>query len=115
MYNVDVYEQLGLSVPTTWDEFLSNSDKIKDAGITPVMGTYGDTWTSQIVLLADFHNILAQDPDWADKYTANQAKYADEPGLPSFQKIQDLYDAGYLNEDFASAKLDEGLERVAVR
>ena len=112
-YNIGVYEDLGLTVPTTWDEFLSNSEKIKDAGITPVMGTYGDTWTSQIVMLADFHNILVQDPEWADEYTNNQAKYADEPGLSSFQKIADLSDAGLLNEDFASAKLDEGLERVA--
>ena len=64
-------------------------------------------------MLADFHNILVQDPEWADEYTNNQAKYADEPGLSSFLKIADLSDAGLLNEDFASAKLDEGLERVA--
>ncbi len=112
-YNIGVYEDLGLTVPTTWDEFLSNSEKIKQAGITPVMQTYSDTWTSQIVMLADFHNILVQDPEWADEYTNNQAKYGDEPGLSSFEKIADLSDAGLLNEDFASAKLDEGLERVA--
>ena len=47
MYNKKVYADLGLKVPTTWDEFISNSEAIKDAGkVTPVIQTYGDTWTS---------------------------------------------------------------------
>src|SRR4051812_17688949 len=32
LYNKKVYESLGLTVPTTWDEFISNSEKIKAAG-----------------------------------------------------------------------------------
>lgn len=32
MYRSDVYEQLGLDVPTTWDEVLSNADAALDAG-----------------------------------------------------------------------------------
>jgi raffinose/stachyose/melibiose transport system substrate-binding protein len=115
LYNIDVYEELGLEVPVTWDEFMANNQAIQEAGIAPVMQTYGgtDTWTSQIVMLADFHNILAQDAEWADEYTANQAKYADQPALTSFQKIEELSEAGYLNEDFASSRLAEGLAQVA--
>ncbi len=37
MYNKKVYAKLGLSVPTTWDQFISNSEKIKAAGIIPVL------------------------------------------------------------------------------
>src|SRR4051794_35088068 len=55
LYNKDVYSQLGLSVPKTWAEFESNSDKIKAAGITPVLGTLKDTFTSQLYVLGDFH------------------------------------------------------------
>ena len=32
LYNKDIYAELGLKVPTTWDEFIANSQKIKDAG-----------------------------------------------------------------------------------
>ena len=32
-YNVDVYEQLGLEVPTTWEGFLANLQAVKDSGI----------------------------------------------------------------------------------
>ncbi|WP_199615857.1 ABC transporter substrate-binding protein [Paenibacillus alkalitolerans] len=36
-YNVDIFNQLGLSVPTTYDELIQVSEKIKAAGITPFL------------------------------------------------------------------------------
>ena len=47
----------GISVPKTWAEFEANNDKIKAAGIPPVLQTYGDTWTSQLFVLADYYNV----------------------------------------------------------
>ena len=64
LYNKDVYSQLGLSVPKTWAEFESNSEKIKAAGITPVLGTFKDTLTSQLFVLGDFHNVPPRTPSW---------------------------------------------------
>ena len=113
-YNIPLYEKVGIEVPTTWDEFLSNAQKIKDAGYVAVEQTYGDPWTSQIITLADYYNIAASDPDWAAKYTENKVSFADDPvAKKSFTKLQDLHDGGFLNEDFASAKLDDGLKAVA--
>ena len=69
-----VYEQARAEVPKTWAEFMANNAKIKAAGqVAPVIQTYGDTWTSQLFVLGDFHNVSAAEPDFADKYT-------DEPG-----------------------------------
>src|SRR4029453_9624698 len=79
LYNRKVFEQLGLQVPKTWAQFMANNAKIKAAGIDPVIQTYQDTWTSQLFVLADFHNVAAADPGWAEKYTAGQVKYAQEP------------------------------------
>ncbi|UYO97109.1 extracellular solute-binding protein [Microbacterium sp. M28] len=113
MYNKTVYADLGLEVPQTWEQFEKNNAAIADAGLTPVVQTYGDAFTSQLIVLGDFANVLDADPDWADEYTANNRKFADEPALTSFQKLADLADAGVFNEDFASAKYDEGIRRVA--
>ena len=81
-YWIPDYEELGLKVPTTWAEFMANNAKLKAVGKTPVIQSYGDTWTSQIFVLADFFNVSAHDPDWAKNYTNNQAKYATDPVAP---------------------------------
>jgi raffinose/stachyose/melibiose transport system substrate-binding protein len=114
LYNRKVYEQLGLQVPTTWEQFMANNAAIKAAGIDPVIQTYSDTWTSQLFVLADFHNVAAAQPGFADDYTANKIKYATSPpALEGFQHLQDVYDAGYLNADFASASYEDGLRKLA--
>ncbi len=114
LYNRDVYSKLGLQVPTTWDQFMANNSKIKAGGVDPVIQTYGETWTSQLFVLGDFHNVAAADPQFADKYTKNQAKYATTPAaLAGFQHLQQVHDTGNVNKDFASAKLPDGLRYLA--
>ncbi|MFC0678742.1 ABC transporter substrate-binding protein [Lysobacter korlensis] len=114
IYNKDVYEELGLEVPQTWDEFIANAEAVKEAGdIAPIVQTYGDTWTSQLFVLGDFANVLAEDPEWAEKYTNNEAKYVDQPALAGFQKLEEVYEKDLLNEDFASATYADGVAMVA--
>ncbi|MEU4218722.1 extracellular solute-binding protein [Actinoplanes sp. NPDC026623] len=114
LYNRKIFADLGLRVPKTWAEFMAGNARIKAAGIAPVIQTFGDTWTSQLFVLGDFHNVAAADPQFAANYTANKAKFATTPAaLAGFQHQQDVYDAGYLNKDFASAKLDDGLKQLA--
>lgn len=113
MYNKKVYAQLGLSVPTTWDQFISNSEKIKAAGIIPVLQSYGDTWTSQLFVLADFANVSAQDPNWADDYTNNKAKYVNPPALAGFTHTQEIFAKGLMNKDYASLTNVNALKLLA--
>ncbi|MDB4867150.1 MAG: extracellular solute-binding protein [Cohnella sp.] len=111
-YNKKIYANLGLTVPTTWADLTANNKKIKDAGITPIIGTYKDSWTSQLIMLADYYNVQAEDPTFAADYTANKAKYATTPAaLRSFQKLQDT--VGYMNKDYLAANLDSGIKMLA--
>jgi len=113
LYNKKVYADLGLSVPTTWADFISNSEKIKDAGIAPIIQTYGDTWTSQLFVLGDFANITAQQKNWATQYTKHKESYADQPALAGFQHLQEGKDKDLYNEDYASATQANGLKMLA--
>lgn len=114
LYNMEIYDRLGLEVPTTWEEFMANNAAIEEAGIVPVAQTYGDSWTSQILLLADYYNVQTENPDFAELYTHNQAKFATTPAaLRGFQHIEQLYQAGYFNEDFGAAKMADGLRMLA--
>jgi raffinose/stachyose/melibiose transport system substrate-binding protein len=116
IYNIPLYKKLGLSIPKTWDEFIANSQKIKAQapGVAPVVQTYKDTWTSQLLVLADYANIAAHEPNFATQYTHNQKKFAtDKYAIGGFQHLEQLHKLGLLNADFASATLNDGLKMVA--
>ena len=100
-YNTKVYDELGLEVPKTWDEFMANNEKIKAAGKVPIAQTYRDTWTSQLFVLADFYNVLAEVPTFADDYTANKAKYATTPAaMNGFQHLAGCLQGRLLQRGF---------------
>ena len=114
LYNRKVYEKLGLQVPKSWAEFTANNDKIKAAGLTPVISTFKDTWTSQLFVLADYFNVQAASPTFAQDYTANKAKYATTPAaLTGFKRLEEVHAKGYLNKGFGSANLDAGVKLLA--
>ncbi len=114
LYNRAIYQELGLSVPKTWAEFMANNEKIKAAGKVAVAQTYRDTWTSQLFVLADYYNVQAAVPNFADDYTNNKAKYATTPAaMKGFDHLKEAHDAGLFNEDFGAASYDDGLRMVA--
>jgi raffinose/stachyose/melibiose transport system substrate-binding protein len=111
-YNKKIYAEHGLSVPKTWDELMANLDKLKAAGVTPIIGSYKDTWTSQLIVLADFYNVLQEEPNFPEAYTGNKAKYATTPSaLRSFQKLGQT--VGYYNEDLLAMTYDQALNALA--
>jgi raffinose/stachyose/melibiose transport system substrate-binding protein len=113
MYNKKVYAKLGLSVPSTWAQFISNNQKIKAAGLIPVLVSYGDTWTSQLFVLADFANVSGQAPDWAARYTANKAKYVDAPAIAGFNHTAEIFSKQLMNKDYASLTNVNALKLLA--
>jgi raffinose/stachyose/melibiose transport system substrate-binding protein len=113
-YNRTIYEELGLEVPQTWDEFMANNEAIKAAGIPAVIQTYGEPWTSQVLLLADYYNVQNAVPDFAEQYTANQAKFASTPAaLRGFEYLKEVHEGGYMNEDVGAARYEDGLRMLA--
>ncbi|HZJ08152.1 MAG TPA: extracellular solute-binding protein [Trueperaceae bacterium] len=45
LYNVDMFEELGLSEPTTWDEFLAVGDALKESGVYALANGALEPWT----------------------------------------------------------------------
>ncbi|MBE7549545.1 MAG: extracellular solute-binding protein [Anaerolineales bacterium] len=114
LYNKKIYTDLGLSVPTTWAEFAANNEKIKEAGIAPVIATFGDTWTSQLFVLADYYNVEQANPTFAADYTGNQAKYTTTPAaMAGFTYLKEGFDKGWWQKDYATTKFEQGLKLLA--
>lgn len=116
LYNKKIYQQLGLSVPKTWAEFEANNDKIKAAGIAPVLQSYGasSTWTSQLFVLADYCNVQQALPNFAADYTANKIKIASTPAaMAGFNYLQEGNQKGWYQKDYATTTFEQALQLLA--
>jgi raffinose/stachyose/melibiose transport system substrate-binding protein len=52
-YNKDMFEKTGITPAKTWDEFMSNNEKLKAAGFTPLALMTGENaWTTNLWLAA---------------------------------------------------------------
>ncbi|MDO4547704.1 MAG: ABC transporter substrate-binding protein [Clostridia bacterium] len=113
LYNKAVYAELGLEIPHTWDDLMANCQVIKDAGKTAVIASFGDDWTSQLILLGDYYNVEAGNPDFAKDFESNKAKYATDPyGLDSFKKMEEVFQKGFMNADYNTNTYDFALEML---
>lgn len=87
-YNKNVFDQVGIAPPTTWDEFMSNNEKIKAAGVTPLFATQEAGWTSFIW----FEEILSKlDPEFYADLMNGEAKYTDQPAQDALAIWSDMY------------------------
>jgi len=114
-YNIPAFKKAGItSTPKTWEELIADAKKLKASGVDAICGTFGDSWTSQLFLLADFYNVHAVDKNFANDYTNNKAKYAYVPAaLAGFQHLEEAFKAGLYNADASTAKFTDGTERVS--
>lgn len=114
LYNKKVFEKYGITVPKTWAEFAANNDKLKAAGMPPVLQTYGDTWTSQLFVLADYYNVAQANPNFAADYTANKIKFASDPAAAEgFGYLEEGNKKGWYQKDYATTKFEQGLKMLA--
>jgi raffinose/stachyose/melibiose transport system substrate-binding protein len=112
VYNKRVYRELGLEVPHTWKDLLANMEKVQAAGKIALIGSYKDSWTSQLIVLGDEYNVKTALPNYPADYTANKLKIATTPvALRSFEKLWEA--RKYLNKDVVATTYDQALELIA--
>jgi len=95
IYNKTIFSELGLEIPKTWDELLSVSKVIQDAGKIPFFHTYKDAWTT----LPSF-NALAANTQGEDFYSElNNGKIlAGERYKEAAEKMVELTKFGHKNQ-----------------
>jgi raffinose/stachyose/melibiose transport system substrate-binding protein len=114
LYNKTIYKKYGLRIPLTWKQFMANNAVLKSAGITPVIQTYKDSWTAQLLILADGFNLLSATPNFPALLTANRVQFATTPAaLAGFKHLEEINKLGYTNDDYKTIALSKGLEYLA--
>ncbi|MCJ8014560.1 extracellular solute-binding protein [Paenibacillus sp. KQZ6P-2] len=110
IYNKKMFDELGLTIPKTWDELLATAQKVKDAGKTAFYLTVKDSWTTMVPF-----NSLSTDILGIDFY-AERAGGKVKFDSPEFREVaekqlklldygeKDLYGKGYNDGNTAFAK-----------
>lgn len=108
-YNKAAFEKAGAEVPTTWDEFFTACDALKEAGITPVaLGDSSSSWSTLILediligeLGAEGHdNLFSGDLAFDDEGVKTSAE--------TFVKVLD-----YVNDNHSALSWQEAAELVS--
>ena len=111
-YNKELFAQAGIeSEPQTWDEFLEDCKKLKDAGIQPIVMGDKDQYVLQFglyQLAAD--EIYSKNPDFDTQLRDGDASFTDEG---TWDKVLEMYIDGKAAMTFdgsfnATALLAEG-------
>lgn len=114
-YNKQIFEDAGVELPLkTYEEFLDACEKIKATGVTPIYLPNKDNWTAQIFLLCSMNAVFEKDNTLAEKLMTNQIKPSEIPEMVEMcNRIVELKDKGYMNEDLNSATYDMAVGAVA--
>ena len=103
LYNKTIFEELGISVPTNFEEFKSACQILLDNGVIPIYECVTDGWHHQL----NFFDISAvydeTNPTMIEDLNANKIKMADCPVFAeALAQMKEIADAGYMGEYYMS-------------
>jgi len=107
-YNKDIFDELGLSVPKTFDEFEADMQTILDAGYVPLALGGSFFWST----LFTFEPILAaMEPDWLQAAAKGEARVNDPHVAAVWEKMIEWGNKGYFGVGYLG--VDEGGQLLA--
>ena len=116
-YNKAVFEELVIEVPTTWQEFLDVCEKIKTEGngIIPIDRSDSEGWTTQVFTGEALSLSLYPDQEAVfEKVSTGETAWTDIPEIETvLERFLEIYEKGYVNEDFYTTSWATSQERLA--
>ena len=107
----DYISEEELSVITTWDEFLECCEKLKSSGITPLgMGLKDGYLPAWIGIFLGQQNMDSVND--MISLMSGQESFTDKKYSEWLEKIAELKEAGYINEDILSLDLYQGQQLI---
>ncbi|MDA3956270.1 extracellular solute-binding protein [Oceanispirochaeta sp.] len=116
-YNKDIFKEVGVAVPETWDDLLKIVPKIKAAGYVPIALGGGDKWPAHFwwVYLA----MRVGGKEAFDKAYNGTGSFADEPFVRAGEKLLELvkldpFQTGYLGSSYDDEAALMGNKKAAM-
>jgi len=108
-YRKDIFEAMGLNVPTTIAEFESNMEKLKAAGETPIAFGNLDRWPIMHIFSSLQGMYLGQDRAYLDDLTfaRGNVTWDNEANLKAIEKFKEWADDGYYTDGYEGIGYDD--------
>lgn len=87
-YNADIFGELGLELPETWDEFLSTAQRIQAAGYVPIANGTATAWMNEILMGAFAPSFYGS--DFFGDIIAGDATFEDPRFVGALEKLLEL-------------------------
>lgn len=103
IYNKKIFEENGIQLPSTFDEFKKACQKLLDNGITPIYEPCGDGWHQTMWFTAIGGKYEELVPGIVDQLNNNEIKFADVPELKeALDQLNELAQSGYFGDNYLS-------------
>lgn len=114
VYNKAIFEEQGLSVPTSYAEFKDICLKLKEAGINPVYEPISDGWHHVLWFPMVGPRYEEMEPGLAEKLNANEVTFAESPVmLEAMTQMQELYTLGCFGDNALSDSFGDANGKLA--
>ena len=97
LYNIDMFERLGLEEPTTWAEFLAVGDALKASGVYALANGTKDPWTNETLFGAVGPTFYGGTP-FFQEITAGETDFTDPRFAAALERMVAL--RPYLAENY---------------
>lgn len=113
-YNKQVFDRLGLSVPTNYEEFKAVCEAIKADGMTPIYEAVSDGWHHQLWFCEMGVAIENAEPGTAEKLNNNEMGFADSAtALQLVDQIKEMVDLGYWGDNYMANAYSDAAKAIA--
>jgi raffinose/stachyose/melibiose transport system substrate-binding protein len=102
IYNVKIFEQLGLQPPSDWEGFLAVCAKLKENGLIPIAFAGADIGPGQFMNTMVMNNLPSDDA--FTKVEAGEDKLTSAWWVKTLSQIKELNDKGYFQPDALGTK-----------
>jgi raffinose/stachyose/melibiose transport system substrate-binding protein len=93
MYSIDMFKQLGVTVPTTFAQWLDTCRKISAAGKIPIAAAIGDGRAAPIMLTLAANDVYAANPNWNAERAHGKVSFANSGWRKAFEQLVQMKDA----------------------
>ncbi|GAE06826.1 hypothetical protein JCM10914_3010 [Paenibacillus sp. JCM 10914] len=104
IYNVTIFDELGIEIPQDWDQFLAAMETLKQAGYIPIAFPGADIGPGQLMNTMVMNN--APDEEIFGKLEAGETKLTEEWWVKTLTQFKELNDKGYFQKDAVGTKTD---------